>query len=70
VSSEILAQHQFFIRLNDGIEAWGGKFAFGVKIQKQKSSGGGFSVYYNYSTGVKNIKTDLEVKPHLDSRSL
>jgi hypothetical protein len=47
VSSEILAQHQFFIRLNDGIEAWGGKFAFGVKIQKQKSSGGGFSVYYN-----------------------
>jgi hypothetical protein len=62
ITSELLAQDQVFIRFGAGIGAWGAKFAFGFKIQKQKSSGPGFSVYYNYSTGLKNVKTDLEVK--------
>jgi hypothetical protein len=62
LASELLAQDQVFIRLSAGLGSWGGKFAFGLKIQKQKTSGAGFSIYYNYSTGLKNVRTDLEVK--------
>ncbi|MCF8298983.1 MAG: hypothetical protein K9J13_15650 [Saprospiraceae bacterium] len=61
IGSEVRLTNQLFLRIGVGLGGWGNKLSGGLKYETKQTNNWGLGLYYTYSTGIQDFKTNLEV---------